>query len=66
VTEDACLDIATASAKYLKAMPVDPLDGTAGKTGYSVVQDANGIVTVRACKTGTGTAEGTVNIEASR
>lgn len=66
VTTAACLDLSTDLAKYLKTIPLDPLDGTAGKTGYSIVQDANGIVTIRACKTGTGTSEGLVNIEASR
>lgn len=37
---------------YLKSMPIDPVGGTtytAVKTGYSVVRDTNGIVTVRAC-----------------
>jgi len=68
-TAAACLDWTTAPpplAKYLKTIPIDPLDGTAGKTGYSIMQDANGIVTVRACKTGNGTSEGPLNIEASR
>lgn len=63
-----CLDWTTTPrlSKYLKSIPMDPLDGTADLTGYSIVQDANGIVTIRACKTGTGTSEGAVNIEASR
>jgi len=68
-TAAACLDWTTAPpplAKYLKTIPIDPLDGTPGKSGYSIMQDGNGIVTVRACKTGTGTSEGLVNIEASR
>lgn len=49
---------------YLKSMPIDPNGGTtytAAKTGYSVLVDANGIVTIRACGT-----EGTTNISASR
>lgn len=66
VVTAGCLDLTADLAKYLKSIPLDPLGGTAGKTGYSIVQDANGIVTVRACKTGTGTSEGLVNIEASR
>lgn len=63
----ACVDMSsttTGLGKYLKTMPIDPLGGTtytAAKTGYSVVQDANGLVTVRACGT-----EGASNISASR
>ncbi len=61
-TATACLDLsgATVLGKYLKSIPVDP-DGTAGKTGYSVVVDANSIVTVKACN-----AEGGTNISVSR
>ncbi len=64
VTATACLDLSTAFAAYLKSIPVDPLGGTtytAAKTGYSVIEDSNGIVTVRACGT-----EGSTNIETSR
>jgi hypothetical protein len=56
-------------AKYLKSMPIDPLGGatyTSAKTGYSVTVDANGIVTVKACATGTGTTEGANNFSVSR
>ncbi len=49
VTTAAAADLSTALASYLKTIPVDP-DGTAALTGYSVVVDANGIVTVKACK----------------
>jgi prepilin-type N-terminal cleavage/methylation domain-containing protein len=69
-TAAACLDLSTPLNKYLKEVPVDPLGTTGGfdstKTGYSVVSDANGIVTVKACGTGTGTTEGTANISSSR
>jgi len=37
---------------YLASMPTDPIGGTtadATKTGYAVVRDSNGIVTVKAC-----------------
>ncbi|MDO8498664.1 MAG: type II secretion system protein [bacterium] len=50
----ACEDLMTGSqnlSKYLASMPLDPGGGTAGKTGYSVVQDSNGIVTIKACST---------------
>lgn len=69
VTDVACLDLmAVANPQdllpYLAAMPVDP-DGTAvwpaGETGYSVVVNSDGIVTVRACG-----AEGGASISASR
>lgn len=72
VTAAACVDLMTGTynlAKYLKSLPIDPLGGTAftaAKTGYSVVVDSNGIVTVRSCGTGAGTAEGTVDISSSR
>jgi prepilin-type N-terminal cleavage/methylation domain-containing protein len=47
---DACLNISTDLAKYLKAIPNDPADGSSSaNTGYSILRDANGIVTVRAC-----------------
>jgi prepilin-type N-terminal cleavage/methylation domain-containing protein len=64
VTAAACLDLSTPLAKYLKTIPVDPLGSptyAAGKTGYTAVQDSNGLVTVRACAT-----EGTNNIYSSR
>lgn len=63
-----CADLTTGTyslVKYLKSMPVDPLGSPtydATKTGYDVVVDTNGIVTVKACG-----AEGTgVTISASR
>ncbi len=61
VATAACLDLSTPLIKYLKTIPTDPDGGTAAKTNYSVVVDANGLVTVKACGT-----EGTTNISASR
>ena len=61
VVTAACLDLTTPLAKYLKSIPLDPNGGTAAKTNYAVVVDANGIVSVKACG-----SEGTVNISASR
>lgn len=49
VANAAALDISTPLAKYLKTLPVDP-DGTDALTGYSIAVDANGIITIRACK----------------
>ncbi len=61
-TAAACLDLSTTLAAYLKKMPVDPRVGTAAITGYKIVQDANGIVTVSACSSESATAQ----ISASR
>lgn len=44
-----CLDMSTDLAKYLKSLPYDPQNGSAATTRYSIVADANNIVTVRAC-----------------
>jgi hypothetical protein len=58
----ACVDLTTPLAAYVKSIPIDPTTTfTAAKTGYSVVVDSNGIVSVKACGT-----EGTTNIAASR
>lgn len=67
VTGVACVDLIAGTENltpYLKSMPIDPTGGTtftAAKTGYTVVRDTNGIVTVTACGT-----EGAVVISASR
>lgn len=49
VTTAAAINLATPLAAYLKTIPVDP-SGTDALTGYSIVVDSNGIVTVKACK----------------
>lgn len=46
-----CIDLSSALERYLKVIPFDPLDGSTSLTHYSIVRDANGIVTVRACDT---------------
>lgn len=63
ITTAACRDLTTPLAKYLKGMPFDPDStlGSAAKTGYSIQQDTNGIVTVTACYT-----DGTTTISVSR
>jgi prepilin-type N-terminal cleavage/methylation domain-containing protein len=55
-----CVDLTTPMVKYLKTIPIDP-DGTAALTKYSIVVDANNMVTVRACA-----AEGGTNLSISR
>src|SRR3990167_9341139 len=72
VVTAACTDLMTGGtnlAKYLKTMPVDPTAGTtfdAGATGYCLLLDTNGIVTVRSCGSETPTGETTVEISAAR
>ncbi|MEI6326747.1 MAG: type II secretion system protein [Candidatus Roizmanbacteria bacterium] len=64
VVATACVNLSTPLVKYLKSIPIDPIGDTtytSAKTGYSVIVDANNIITVRACGT-----EGTTNISASR
>lgn len=55
-----CVDLTTPMVKYLKSIPQDP-DGTVSLTKYSIVVDANNIVTVKACG-----AEGGTNLSVSR
>lgn len=43
-----CVDLTTPLVKYLKSIPIDP-SGTAALTGYSIIVDANNIVTIKAC-----------------
>lgn len=48
-TAVACVNLSTPLARYLASIPEDPTNGTAAETRYSVVIDANNIVTIRAC-----------------
>lgn len=56
-----CLDLSTTLNKYLKSIPTDPNGGSSSLTKYSVVADANNIITVKACG-----VEGSTNISTSR
>lgn len=61
---DLMADTAIDLIPYLKSMPIDPLAGTtytSAKTGYTVIRDVNGLVTVTACGT-----EAATDIAASR
>lgn len=49
VTEASCLDLSGPLSRYLKALPYDPQLGSTETTHYSIVADANNIVTVTAC-----------------
>lgn len=44
-----CIDLSSTLAKYLKSMPSDPASGSSTQTHYSVVADANNLITVKAC-----------------
>lgn len=57
---NACLNMSTTLAQYLRSIPVDP-QGTAAETGYYVESDANNMILVRACL-----AEQQAIIEAAR
>lgn len=49
-TQGACADLTgLATAGYLGSVPMDPSSGTAAKTDYYVVRNANGTVQVGAC-----------------
>lgn len=57
----ACLDLSTLLNKYLKTIPFDSKNGSASTSAYTIVSDANGIVTVSACS-----AENSTPIQVSR
>lgn len=56
----SCINLADELKDYLLEIPVDPLNGNAQTTGYSVVKNDD-IITVKACN-----AENDVNIRISR
>lgn len=47
--QDACVNLATPLAKYLKTMPMDPQSGTPATSGYSVSVNSDNLVTVSSC-----------------
>lgn len=59
----ACLNLSTPLAPYLKTIPFDPKAtvGSAAKTGYQVIKDANGIFTVTACASESATVQVSVS-----
>ena len=49
-TQATCLNLSNLTTNnYIGAIPVDPVSGTAAKTGYYATRSAGGIVTVGAC-----------------
>jgi type IV pilus assembly protein PilA len=52
-----CADLSASLSAYLKTMPLDPTDGTAVNTGYSIAVDDNNIVTVSADNAESGVVE---------
>lgn len=66
VTDTTCANLMANGRNlqpYLAALPADPLGGvyTASRSGYAVMVNANGIVTIRACA-----AQGSTDIYSSR
>lgn len=57
----ACVDLTTPLATYMASIPLDPSNGTAAETRYSVTVDANNIVTIQSCD-----AELSATIEVAR
>lgn len=49
VTEADCVDLSGIGTGYLATVPMDPSTGTAAKTDYYIMKDANGAITVGAC-----------------
>ncbi|MFH1188342.1 MAG: LamG-like jellyroll fold domain-containing protein [bacterium] len=49
-TESACLDLSTILApEYITDIPIDPSDGSSGKTYYAIRDTGEGRITVKAC-----------------
>ena len=44
-----CIDLSIPLQRYLKTIPFDPVDGSDALTGYTVVVNANNIVTMKSC-----------------
>ena len=65
-----CVDLTTDLSKYLAKIPIDPLgspNNTAANTGYAInYSPPSNTITVKACRTGLSTTEGTININQSR
>jgi prepilin-type N-terminal cleavage/methylation domain-containing protein len=65
-----CIDLTSDLSKYLAKIPIDPLGSptnTAANTGYAILYSPpSNIISVKACRTGTATNEGTININQSR
>jgi len=47
--EADCLDLSQELVDYLQSIPLDPSDGLAATTAYSITVGTNGIITVSAC-----------------
>lgn len=48
-TQSACVNINGMGTNYLALVPVDPNNGTTAQTGYAMVRDSQGAITVLAC-----------------
>ena len=60
--QDACVDLTGIGSSYLSRVPVDPKEGDADSTGYAVMKDFNGSISIVACYAEQEGAGGTGNL----
>ena len=48
-TEDTCVDLSSIGTNYLAAVPYDPKTGTEALTGYMIMKESTGSITIYAC-----------------
>lgn len=48
-THSTCMDISNLPQNYLSSVPIDPVGGTAGKTGYYVMVTTESNIIIGAC-----------------
>ncbi len=51
IIQSQCVDLTDIGTNYMSIIPKDPTDGTNATTGYAMRKDAQGAITVIACKT---------------
>ncbi len=48
-TQGACVDLSGMGSNYLASVPYDPKNGDSQRSGYAIMRDTNGAITLRAC-----------------
>jgi prepilin-type N-terminal cleavage/methylation domain-containing protein len=48
-TKSSCIDLSEIGSNYLAVILVDPKESTEEKTGYAILKDVNGAITIIAC-----------------
>jgi prepilin-type N-terminal cleavage/methylation domain-containing protein len=48
-SQDSCVDLSGIGSSYLSKVPFDPKEGDSATTGYGILKDANGAITLIAC-----------------